>query len=174
METPRAIAVVFLRLITMLVSAGTIPIMISNSFELSSGEKIKYSDIKAYRYVLAASIVVSAYSLIKIPFELYYAVTGRHSSHRKFLGRVDFVIDKLLSFYMASGVGVGYGVSTELKRYLNGFVDTIETTAGIDTFEELRTKSITFFDRGYLATHPLLAGLGTMTILTIVTSIWRK
>ena len=174
METPRAMAILFLRLITMLLCAGTIPIMITNRFELSNGEKTKYSDINSYRYVLAASIVVSAYSLIQLPFELYFAVAGKRSFGKKFFGRLDFFADKLLSFYLASGVGIGYGVSTELKSYLNGFVDTIETTAGIDTFEELRTKSITFFDRGYLATHPLLAGFGTMAILTIITSFWRK
>lgn len=80
---------------------------------------------------------------------------------------------QVLSFFLASGVGVGFGVSSELKRYVNGFVDTIETT-GIDTFEELRTKSQKFFDRGNLATTPLLAGFTTMAVLTIITSFSRK
>lgn len=173
METPRAIAILVLRLFTMLLCAGTVPIMITNSFQLSGGEKTKYSDVKAYKYVLAAAIVGFAYSLIQLPFALYYAVTGKRVFHGRFLGRLDFYVDKMLSFYLASGVGTGYGVSSELKRYVNGFVDTIETS-GIDTFEELRTKSLTFFDKGYLATTPLLAGFTTMAILTIITSFSRK
>ncbi|XP_004241470.1 CASP-like protein 4D1 [Solanum lycopersicum] len=173
METPRAMAILLLRLVTMLLCGASVPIMITNSFQLSGGEKTKYSDVKGYRYVVAAALVGSIYSLIQLPFALYYAVTGKRVFHGNFLGRLDFFVDKVLSFFLASGVGVGFGVSSELKRYVNGFVDTIETT-GIDTFEELRKKSLIFFDRGHLATTPLLAGFGTMAVLTIITSYHRK
>lgn len=173
METPRALSILVLRLFTMLLCAASVPIMITNSFQLSGGEKTKYSDVKGYRYVVSAGLIGFVYSLIQLPFALYYAVTGKRVFHGKFLGRLDFYVDKVLSFFLASGVGVGFGVSSELKRYVNGFVDTIETT-GIDTFEELRTKSLIFFDRGHLATTPLLAGFVTMAVLTIITSFSRK
>ncbi|KAK4375791.1 hypothetical protein RND71_006468 [Anisodus tanguticus] len=173
METPRAMAILVLRFFTMLLCAGTVPLMINNSFELSGGEKTKYSDIKGYRYVLAAAIGGFAYSLIQLPFAIYYACTGNRIIHGRFLGMLDFYVDKVLTFVMASGVGVGYGVSSELKRFVNGFVDNIESS-GIDAYEELRTKSQKFFDRGTLATNPLMAGLITMSVLTIITSFHRK
>ncbi|XP_060171202.1 CASP-like protein 4D1 [Lycium barbarum] len=173
METPRAMALLVLRFLTMLLSAGTIPLMITNSFELSGGEKTKYSDIKAYRYVLAAAVVVCAYSLIRLPFAIYYAMTGEKFIYGRFLGMLDFYVDKALTCFMASGVGMGYGVSYELKRYLNGFVDNIESS-GIDAYEELRTESQKFFDRGNLATGPLFAGCIVMAALTIITSFHRK
>ncbi|MCD9642514.1 hypothetical protein HAX54_029354 [Datura stramonium] len=173
METPRAMAILVLRLFTMLLCAASVPLMITNSFQLSGGEKTKYSDIKGYRYVVAAAIGGFAYSLIQLPFAIYYAVTGKRVFHGRFLGLLDFYVDKVLTFFLASGVGVGFGVSSELKRFINGFVDTIETS-GIQTFEELRKKSQSFFDRGNLATAPLLAGFTTMAVLTIITSYTRK
>ncbi|XP_055830243.1 CASP-like protein 4D1 [Solanum dulcamara] len=173
METPRAMSILVLRLFTMLLCAASVPLMITNSFQLSGGEKTKYSDVKGYKYVVAAAGIGFLYSLIQLPFAMYYAFTGKRVFHGRFLGLLDFYVDKALSFFLASGVGVGFGVSSELKRYVNGFVDTIETT-GIDTFEELRTKSQKFFDRGNLATTPLLAGFTTMAVLTIITSFSRK
>ncbi|CAN4100592.1 unnamed protein product [Withania somnifera] len=173
METPRAMSILVLRLFTMLLCAASVPLMITNSFQLSGGDKTKYSDIKGYRYVVAAALVGFGYSLLQLPFALYYAVTGKRAFHGRFLGLLDFYVDKVMTFFMASGVGVGFGVSSELKRFINGFVDTIESS-GIDTFDELRNKSQKFFDRGNLATTPLLAGFVTMAVLTIITSFTRK
>ncbi|KAF3680033.1 CASP-like protein 4D1 [Capsicum chacoense] len=173
METPRAFAILVLRLFTMLLCAASVPLMVSNSFELSGGDKTKYSDIKAYRYVVAAAVIGFVYSLFQLPFALYYAIKGKRAFHGRFLGLLDFFVDKVMTFFMASGVGAGFGVSSELKRYVNGFVDTMETS-GIDTFDELRNKSLKFFDRGNLATTPLLAGFTVMAVLTTITSYTRK
>ncbi|XP_060171210.1 CASP-like protein 4D1 [Lycium barbarum] len=166
-------AILLLRIITMILCYGTVPLMINNSFELSGGEKTKYSDIKAYRYVLAAAVGAVAYSFIQLPCAMYYACTGNRLIHGRFLVMLDFYVDKVLTFLMASGVGMGYGVSSELKHFLNGMVDNIESS-GIDAYEELRTKSQKFFDKGTLATNPLLAGFSTMVLLTILTSFRRK
>ncbi|XP_009797006.2 CASP-like protein 4D2 [Nicotiana sylvestris] len=173
MTTPRAIAILVLRIFSMVLCAASVPLMINNSFTLSGGEKTKYSDIRGYRYVVSAGMGGFLYSFIQLPFAMYYAFTGKKVIKGRFLGMLDFYADKIITFFLASGLGVGFGVSSELKRYINGFVDTIESS-GIDTFEELRTESKKFFDRGTLATTPLLAGFTTMAVLTIITSFHRK
>lgn len=59
---------------------------------------------------------------------------------------------QVIAFLLASGVGLGFGVSFEFKDIKRG--ETLE--------------------RGYIASALLLAGFITMALLTILTSMNRK
>lgn len=72
METPRAFAILVLRLFTMLLCAASVPLMVSNSFELSGGDKTKYSDIKAYRFTSILLLLVYSFIILKIYFLSFY------------------------------------------------------------------------------------------------------
>lgn len=74
---------------------------------------------------------------------------------------------------MASGVGVGFGVSIELKLLIDQLVDGLESlgASGLDEFGDKNKK---FVDRGSIASGVLLVGFVTMAILTILTSANRN
>lgn len=79
----------------------------------------------------------------------------------------------MIAFLLASGVGVGFGVSIELKKSFNESIDEIEGGAVIELLEEFREKSDKLFGRGIIATGILLAGFTTMAILSILNSAKR-
>nr|XP_016494720.1 PREDICTED: CASP-like protein 4D1 [Nicotiana tabacum] len=85
----------------------------------------------------------------------------------------DFYGDKVIAFFLASGVGVGFGVSIELKKFIDQLVDSFELL-GVDGLEEFQDKSQKFLDRGIIASGILLVGFTTMAILTIFTSANRN
>ncbi|CAN4088119.1 unnamed protein product [Withania somnifera] len=83
---------------------------------------------------------------------MYHAVKEKRLIRGKFLPTFDFYGDKVIAFLLASGVGLGFGVSFEFK-------------------DTKRGKTI---ERGYITSGLLLAGFTTMALLTILTSKSRK
>ncbi|WMV21029.1 hypothetical protein MTR67_014414 [Solanum verrucosum] len=157
-------SIVVLRILTLSACAAAGALIVTNNFKLD-GNKAKFSDIRGYRYVLAAAAGGVLYSLIQLPFALYQAVKGKRLINGQFLLMFDFYGDKVIAFFLASGVGVGFGVSIELKLLIDQLLD------GLDEIED---KSKRFVDRGSIASGVLLVGFVTMAILTILTSANRN
>lgn len=78
-----------------------------------------------------------------------------------------------IAFFLASGVGVGFGVSIEVKKLIDQIVDGLEGI-GATGLEEFREKNIKFLNRGIIASGVLLVGFVTMALLTILTSTNRN
>ena len=76
---------------------------------------------------------------------------------------------------MASGVGVGFGVTFELKRYFD-VVSVVAVALGANEAEvdEDRSKESHFIDRENIATGIVLVGFVTMDITTLLTSIMKS
>lgn len=94
--------------------------------------------------------------------------------------RVIFTI-QVISFLLASGVGVGFSLSVELKDYVDSLVDFLENlitngiiVSSIDELEEYRSKSKKFLKREIIATGILAGGFATMAILSILTSLKKS
>ncbi|KAH0703282.1 CASP-like protein 4D1 [Solanum tuberosum] len=139
-----------LRILTLLLCAASLALIVLTM--LRGSIKSEFRGIKSYRYVLGAAAGGILYSLIQLPFAMYHAVKEKRLIRRKFLPIFDFYGDKVIAFLLASGVGLGFGVSFEFKDIKRG--ETIE--------------------RGYITSGLLLAGFITMAILTILTSMNRK
>ncbi|TMX04689.1 hypothetical protein EJD97_005771 [Solanum chilense] len=139
-----------LRILTFLFCAASLVLIILTM--LRGSVKSEFRGIKSYRYVLGAAAGGILYSLIQLPFAMYHAVKEKRLIRGKFLPMFDFYGDKVIAFLLASGVGLGFGVSFEFKDIKRG--ETIE--------------------RGYITSGLLLAGFITMAILTILTSMNRK
>ncbi|XP_009777608.1 CASP-like protein 4D1 [Nicotiana tabacum] len=165
-------SIAVLRILTLASCAAALALIVTNNFKLD-GDKTKFSDIKGFRYVLAAAAGGVLYSLIQLPFALYYAVKEKRLIKGDFLPMFDFYGDKVIAFFLASGVGVGFGVSIELKKFIDQLVDSFELL-GVDGLEEFQDKSQKFLDRGIIASGILLVGFTTMAILTIFTSANRN
>ncbi|KAK4362694.1 hypothetical protein RND71_017935 [Anisodus tanguticus] len=165
-------SIAVLRILTLSACAAAAALIVTNNFKLD-GDKTKFSDINGFRYVLAAAAGGVLYSLIQLPFAVYQAVKEKTLIKGQFLPTFDFYCDKVIAFFLASGVGVGFGVSIELKKFIDQLVDSFEVL-GVDGLEEFEHKNQNFFERGIIASGVLLAGFATMAILTILTSANRN
>ncbi|KAJ8554101.1 hypothetical protein K7X08_024779 [Anisodus acutangulus] len=165
-------SIAVLRILTLSACAAAAALIVTNNFKLD-GDKTKFSDIKGFRYVLAAAAGGVLYSLIQLPFAVYQAVKEKRLIKGQFLPTFDFYGDKVIAFFLASGVGVGFGVSIELKIFIDQLVDSFEVL-GVDGLEEFEHKNQFFLERGIIASGVLLAGFATMAILTILTSANRN
>ncbi|XP_060202881.1 CASP-like protein 4D1 [Lycium barbarum] len=165
-------SIAVLRILTLAACAAALALIVTNNFKLD-GDKTKFSDIKGIRYVLAAAAGGAVYSLIQLPFAVYQALNEKRLIKGQFLPMFDFYGDKVIAFFLASGVGVGFGISIELKKFIDQLVDSLEVL-GVDGLEEFEDKTKKFLDRGIVASGVLLAGFATMAILTILTSSNRN
>ncbi|KAF3642258.1 putative protein NRDE2 -like protein [Capsicum annuum] len=152
MASSRAIinSILALRILILLLCAASLAIIVITM--LRGSIKSEFRGIKSYRYVVAAASGGILYSLIQLPFAMYYAIKEKRLIRGKFLPTFDFYGDKVIAFLLASGVGLGFGVSFEFKDIKSG--ETIE--------------------RGYIASGLLMGGFITMALLTILTSMNRK
>ncbi|KAG9151658.1 hypothetical protein Leryth_001968 [Lithospermum erythrorhizon] len=168
-------SILILRILTLLFCAASIVLTVTNKYEIQ-GEKAKFTDIIAFRYVLASGAIGSLYALIQIPFAFYHAYTQKRWIRDGYLPEFDFYGDKVVSMLLASGVGVGFGASFELKRTVDALFDLI-LFLGIPDFdvEGGRSKTKKFFDRGIFSTGMLLGAFTWMLALTLLfTSMARR
>ncbi|XP_019167343.1 PREDICTED: CASP-like protein 4D1 [Ipomoea nil] len=168
--------ILVLRIFTLMILAASIALTVTNNFK-AAGTKVKFSDCKSYWYILAVGAAGALYTLIQLPFAMYHVVKEKRMIRGKFLPNFDFYGDKVISFLLASGVGVGFSASVELKDTINSLMDTFEfllaneNLISLDVMEEFRTKLNKFFDREIIAIGILVGGFATMAILSILSSL---
>ncbi|CAA2941843.1 CASP 4D1 [Olea europaea subsp. europaea] len=155
-------SVLVLRIFALLLLAASVALMVINNFTISDGTKTKFSDLIAYRYVLATALAGVAYTLIQIPFAIYNVVNEKRLLRNGFLQEFDFYGDKIIAFLLATGVGVGFGVSCEIQRLIK------QSGAGEDE-ETMKTNK--FLDKGNISSGLLLGGFVCMAVLCILSSI---
>nr|GMD33982.1 CASP-like protein 4D1 [Ipomoea batatas] len=161
-------SILLLRIFTLMLLAASIALTITNNFK-AAGTKVKFSDVKSCRYILAVGAAGALYTLIQLPFAMYHAVKEKRMIRGKFLPNFDF--------YGTSGVGVGFSASVELKDTIGSLVDNFEfvlakdNLISFDGIEEFRRELNKFFDREMIATGILVGGFATMAILSILSSL---
>ncbi|GMI75399.1 hypothetical protein HRI_001209200 [Hibiscus trionum] len=149
-----------LRIVTLLFAAGCIVVLILDKATDTDGSKLTFRDFVAYKYVLATAVVAAAYCVLLLPFTMYRACTGKRLIRGPFLPTLYFYGDKVVAFALASGVGAGFLVTAELKRFLNDLLKSLGGSLKDTEFEG-------FFNRGYLATALLAAAFLCMAILSM-------
>ncbi|KAK6148003.1 hypothetical protein DH2020_018915 [Rehmannia glutinosa] len=156
MASPAVLKTVLsLRIFTLLALAASVVLMGLNNFKDDDGSKTKFTDLIAYRYVFASGVIGFLYTLIQIPFAIYNVIKEKRWIRNGFLQEFDFYGDKVMAFLLASGVGVGFGVTFELKRAFD---------------EVFNDKAKKFLDMGNISTGLLLVGFVFMALLTILSS----
>ncbi|XP_062112931.1 CASP-like protein 4D1 [Humulus lupulus] len=177
-----------LRILTLLLFVGSIAVLLLDTYKLSDGEKTTFKDINAYRYVVATAAIGAVYLILQLPFAIYYGCTEKRLIPGKVLAEVDFYGDKVVSLFVASGVGAGFAVSFELKDFVPGAFDLLILVAqsasggggggALDDdytrlLQEERDKIPGFLDKGYIASGILLAGCVFMIFVSVLSSINR-
>ncbi|KAF8008480.1 hypothetical protein BT93_K2221 [Corymbia citriodora subsp. variegata] len=161
------------RIVGLLALAGSMVLMATNHFTDSDGVKSTFKDIIAYRYVLATTAIGAAYILLQLPFAVYYACTEKGMTRNECLLEFDFYGDKLISLILATGVGAGFVISFELKRFIRMFFDAF-AESGYPLNNDDRSKMMKFLDLGIASTALLALGLVCMFIVSVLSSINRN
>ncbi|XP_048230813.1 CASP-like protein 4D1 isoform X1 [Ricinus communis] len=165
------VSCVVIRLLTLGALAAAIVVLVTNQFRSNiDNSKTIFTDVIAYRFVFAASALGCLYTLIQLPFALYYAYKEKRLIQNDFLPNLDFYGDKMVAIVLACGAGAGLAVTLELKGILKEYYNDFSDIPEID---EQRSKSIRFLNRGYIASGLLLLGCACMVILSVFSSINR-
>ncbi|CAI9113257.1 OLC1v1013830C1 [Oldenlandia corymbosa var. corymbosa] len=172
-------SVLALRVVTLLLLAASVVVMVLNKVKFSDGSKFSFSDLHAYRYEVAVVGVGFVYTLIQLPFAIFHAATGKRWIKGSFLPELDFYGDKVVSWILATGVGVGFGITFEVKRFLDQFFTAFEQVGGAadggnQELKETESKTSKFFDRADIATGILLVGFAIMAITSVLTSLKKR
>ncbi|OVA08647.1 Uncharacterized protein family UPF0497 [Macleaya cordata] len=163
------ISILVLRILALGLLAGSIVVLATNNFTLSDGTKTSFKDIIAYRYVIATGLLGFLYILLQIPFALYHVCAEKRLIRNGCLPQFDFYGDKIISLLLATGVGVGFGVTFEFKKLVDQFFQNINVP-GVD---ESKSKTEKFLDKGNLSTGLLFLGFLCVAVLSVLTSINR-
>ncbi|XP_010098524.2 CASP-like protein 4D1 [Morus notabilis] len=78
-----------------------------------TGGRIKFQDVIAYRYMLSAIVIGTAYALLQLAFAIYNAVSNGEGNHL-----FDFYGDKIASYLLATGAAAGFGVTNDMKTLI--------------------------------------------------------
>ncbi|BFG33252.1 hypothetical protein CerSpe_195260 [Prunus speciosa] len=167
-------SILVLRIVTLLALVASVVVLVTDHFTLQDGTQQHFQDIHAYRFVLATAAIGAAYTLIQLPFDIYYACTRKRLIRNGCMPEFDFYADKLVSLVLASGVGAGFGVGFEFKRVLNDlFLLLLALGEDPVSLDEEQSKDNDFFNRANIATGVLLVGAICMAVISVLSSINR-
>ncbi|KAM7463359.1 hypothetical protein LguiA_031480 [Lonicera macranthoides] len=107
------------RILTLVSLIVSIVIMKTNNISFKDGGlelTVDYNYVHTYRYAVFSMVAGFAYTLVQIPFAIYYLKTGKRLINHRLFSYLEFYGDKLSAFLLATAVGAVFGVTSELKR----------------------------------------------------------
>ncbi|XP_008240423.1 PREDICTED: CASP-like protein 4D1 [Prunus mume] len=160
-------SILVLRIVTLLALVASVVVLVTDHFTLQDGPV-------QTGFVLATAAIGAAYTLIQLPFDIYYACAQKRLIRNECMPEFDFYADKLVSLVLASGVGAGFGVGFEFKRVLNDlFLLLLAQGEDPVSLDEEQSKDNAFFNRANIATGVLLVGAICMAVISVLSSINR-
>ncbi|PRQ15834.1 hypothetical protein RchiOBHm_Chr7g0177731 [Rosa chinensis] len=161
-------AVLVFRIFTLAACVASGWLLVLDHFTISN-QKLRFQDLVTFRYVLSAAVIGAAYSILQLPFNIYYASTQKRLIRNGCMPEFDFFADKVVSLILSSAVGAGFGAGVELKK----FIEALLPLLGLDNLREAQTKNDDFYEKAIVATGILLVGAVCMAVVSILTSIAR-
>ncbi|XP_061358151.1 CASP-like protein 4D1 [Gastrolobium bilobum] len=162
-------SMLLLRIVALAASVITVALIVTNNVKFDDGTKLKFQDIHSYSYVLVVAAIAGAYCLVQLPFAIYYAVQQKRLIRNEFLPELDFYGDKVISLLLATGVGVGFTVSIEFKKFFDDLFDG----SGVPKTDPTRSTNDKFYIRGIVASAILLVACVAMAVVSVISSINR-
>ncbi|PNX94776.1 hypothetical protein L195_g017956 [Trifolium pratense] len=159
-----------LRIVTLAASIATVALIVTNIAKFDDGTKMKFQDFMSFRYVVAVASIAGAYCIVQLPFSIYYAAQQKRLIRNGFLPEFDFYGDKVISGILATGIGAGFAVSIEFKR----FFDQIFDAAGVSKEDPTRSTNNKFYVRGIVASGVLSVAFIAIFVVSVLSSINRS
>ncbi|XP_050386151.1 CASP-like protein 4D1 [Argentina anserina] len=108
-----------LRILAFALSLVSLVVLATNTVIVTDSDfneaKLRFQDFYAYRYMLAAIVIGTAYSLLQLVVTICNAVSGGEG-----MLVLSFYGDKFMSYVLATGAAAGFGVTVDLKRVTDG------------------------------------------------------
>ncbi|XP_068307613.1 CASP-like protein 4D1 [Pyrus communis] len=168
-------SILVLRIFTLLSLVGSGVLLVLDNFTLEDGTETHFYDILSFRFILSTAAIGAAYTLFQLPFGIYYALTEKRLIRNECMPQFDFYGDNLVSLLLASGVGAGFGVGFDFKKFLKFIFPVLAALGGFPESEldEAQSKNSSFFDKEIIATGILLFGAVCMSVVSVLSSITR-
>ncbi|XP_054786717.1 CASP-like protein 4D1 [Prosopis cineraria] len=138
----RVLTFVFLLIALILIS-------INKGTEQVNGDhyKIKFNDLRTYRYMIATIVIGFAYNLFQMALSTFNVVSGKRLISGDFGYLLDFYGDKMTSYLLATGAAAGFGATMDVH---SAFSDLIGLP--FDSFFEKANASASLLFIGFLFT----------------------
>ncbi|XP_035541713.1 CASP-like protein 4D1 [Juglans regia] len=138
-----AISSLILRILTLASIIASIVLLVTDKAIFEGVQFGSFKDLITYS---------GAYTVLQLPFAVYYASTGKRLIRNGYLPEFDFFGDKMISLLLATAVGAGFAVTIEIERSPgSGFKN--------------------FYTRANVATGVLLIGTVCMVLVSVLSSI---
>ncbi|KAL2344186.1 hypothetical protein Fmac_005471 [Flemingia macrophylla] len=150
-----------LRIVTLATAAVSIAFMVTNSYTYG-GEDVKYNYFNTYRVEVAIAAIICVYCTVQLPFAIYYAIRQKRLIDNEFLPEFDFYGDKVASLLLGIGIGGGFALSVELKKFIKDKI-----TDNVEGFTSTYSKIAI---RGFVATAFLFVSFLSMAFVSFISS----
>ncbi|TKY45283.1 CASP protein 4D1 [Spatholobus suberectus] len=150
-----------LRIVSIATAVATIALLVTNNSTFDNGAELKYQDFTSYSLVVAIAAIACAYCIVQLPFAIYYAIRQKRLISNRFMPEFDFYGDKVTSLLLATGIGAGFVLSVELKKFIDS------KTYGSNDYKSTYNK---IFIRGFIASTFLLITFLSMVVISFISS----
>ncbi|KAL2329583.1 hypothetical protein Fmac_017164 [Flemingia macrophylla] len=124
----------FLRVLTFVFLLIALILIAANKYTNDeTGDKVKFSDFYAYRYMISTIVIGFAYNLLQMALSIFIVVSGNRVFNGDSGYLFNFFGDKIISYFLISGSAAGFGVTVEMFRGVpsNSFSDKANASASL-------------------------------------------
>ncbi|BAU02640.1 hypothetical protein LR48_Vigan10g041900 [Vigna angularis] len=154
-------SILALRIVALATSAASMALLVTNTYKFQDGAEVKYQDFYSYSLVVAIAAISCAYSIVQLPFAVYYAIRHMRLINNGFLPKFDLYADQVISMCLGGAIGGGFALSVELKKFIE---DSVEAS---DDFKGTYNKLLI---RGFISSAFLLVTFLSMAVLSFISS----
>ncbi|XP_048326698.2 CASP-like protein 4D1 [Ziziphus jujuba] len=141
-----------LRIFTLVLLLISLIVLTTNTktIEVSDGSvRLRFSDVYSYKYVLAAIVFGTAYTLLQVGLSVFKVINGSDSNIL-----FDFYGDKIMSYMLATGAAAGFGVTADMKQL----------------FDASELYFHDFYDKAYASCSMLFFAFVCTAVLSVLSS----
>ncbi|XP_009604861.2 CASP-like protein PIMP1 [Nicotiana tomentosiformis] len=104
------------RVITLVCLLVSWAVLQTSAVTLKDGDKLNYDHYRSYSYTLFAVIAGVVYSILHIPFAIYFLITKKRLISHKVFRVIEFYCDKIILCLLATGAAAMLGATMDLLR----------------------------------------------------------
>ncbi|KAH7431339.1 hypothetical protein KP509_08G043500 [Ceratopteris richardii] len=116
LSTRAASALLVMRFLSMAFSLASLLVMVTNKSTHLRPHSVKWTDVEAYRYVLAADAIVCLYSFAEIGLGFWNMIRGRMLMPETMAHWFDFGHDQGFAYLIFSACSAGTAVARNLRK----------------------------------------------------------
>ncbi|KAI3453217.1 hypothetical protein Pfo_009880 [Paulownia fortunei] len=105
------------RVVTLASLIVSVAVLKTNNVTFDNGYVLTYKDFRSYKYMFYVTVFGIGYTLLQIPFAIYYVRKKKHLINSFGFLKFDFYADKIMAFLLATGAGAAFGATLDMKKY---------------------------------------------------------